>query len=215
MASHRLRTTKGGKPYYEITISRGRGKSYVTKRWYPPEGWSQKSIDRELAKVEADLEREVKEGKVVTQEGAKAAGRPESGRAGQNPNPPPIRGAGVHAHLCHPCRRKQPCQLPGSPGPVDLSRAGGDQAAGHHPHPRSPPCCWGCKARERATHGGESLHRPAGAVQNGGQGRCDCPQPHGPGGAPQSQKGRTPKGAGFLHPPAGGEHHGSPGNRNR
>ena len=66
MASHRLRTTKGGKPYYEITISRGRGKSYVTKRWYPPEGWSQKSIDRELAKVEADLEREVKEGKVVT-----------------------------------------------------------------------------------------------------------------------------------------------------
>ena len=43
MASTRKRTTKDGQVFYEIRVSRGRGKSYLTTRWYPPEGWSQMS----------------------------------------------------------------------------------------------------------------------------------------------------------------------------
>ena len=50
MASTRKLTTKDGQIFYEIRVSRGRGKSYLTTRWYPPEGWSQKAIDRTLAK---------------------------------------------------------------------------------------------------------------------------------------------------------------------
>ena len=45
MASTRKRTTKDGQIFYEIRVSRGRGKSYLTTRWYPPEGWGQKAID--------------------------------------------------------------------------------------------------------------------------------------------------------------------------
>lgn len=40
MASTQKRTTKDGTIFYEIRVSRGRGKSYLTTRWYPPEGWS-------------------------------------------------------------------------------------------------------------------------------------------------------------------------------
>lgn len=44
MASPRLKETKDGKRFYEIRVSRGRGKFYLTKRWYVPDGWSKKSI---------------------------------------------------------------------------------------------------------------------------------------------------------------------------
>lgn len=54
MASTRKRTTKDGQIFYEIRVSRGREKSYLTTRWYPPEGWSQKAIDRALAKEAAE-----------------------------------------------------------------------------------------------------------------------------------------------------------------
>ncbi|MCM1149705.1 MAG: site-specific integrase [Butyricicoccus sp.] len=66
MASTRKRTTKDGKVFYEIRVSRGRGKSYLTTRWYPPEGWSQKAIDRALQKEASDFERRCHEGKVVS-----------------------------------------------------------------------------------------------------------------------------------------------------
>ena len=66
MASTRKRTTKDGQVFYEIRVSRGRGKSYLTTRWYPPEGWSQKAIDRALAKEMADFERRCHEGEVVS-----------------------------------------------------------------------------------------------------------------------------------------------------
>ena len=49
MPSTRRKTNKAGQDFYEIRVSRGRGKSYLTRRWYVPEGWSQKAIDRELA----------------------------------------------------------------------------------------------------------------------------------------------------------------------
>lgn len=68
MASTRKRNTKDGQIFYEIRVSRGRGKSYLISRWYPPDGWSQKAIDRELAKVAAEFERQVKAGEVISQE---------------------------------------------------------------------------------------------------------------------------------------------------
>ena len=68
MASPRLKMTKDGRRFYEIRVSRGRGKSYLTKRWYIPSGWSQKAIDRELAKVSAEFERQVKAGEVVSRQ---------------------------------------------------------------------------------------------------------------------------------------------------
>ena len=66
MASTRKRTTKDGQTFYEIRVSRGRGKSYLTTRWYPPEGWSQKAIERALAKETAEFERRCREGEVVS-----------------------------------------------------------------------------------------------------------------------------------------------------
>jgi len=66
MASTRKRTTKDGQTFYEIRVSRGRGKSYLTHRWYPPEGWSQKAIDRALAKEVSEFERRCREGEVVS-----------------------------------------------------------------------------------------------------------------------------------------------------
>lgn len=66
MASTRKRTTKSGIPYYEISVSRGRGYSRLTTRWYPPEGWSKRSIERELAKVAAEFEQKCKAGEVLT-----------------------------------------------------------------------------------------------------------------------------------------------------
>lgn len=66
MASTRKKTNKSGQVFYEIRVSRGRGQSYLTSRWYPPEGWSQRAIDRELARQAAEFERRVKAGEVVS-----------------------------------------------------------------------------------------------------------------------------------------------------
>lgn len=66
MASKRLKTTKDGRRYYEIRVSRGRGQSYLVSRWYVPEGWSARAIERELAKQAADFERRCKSGEVLS-----------------------------------------------------------------------------------------------------------------------------------------------------
>lgn len=66
MPSVRKKTNKTGQVFYEIRVSRGRGQSYLTSRWYPPEGWSQRAIDRELARQAAEFERRVKAGEVVS-----------------------------------------------------------------------------------------------------------------------------------------------------
>lgn len=75
MASTRKRTKKDGTPFYEITVSRGREKSPMTSRWYPPKGWSQKAIDRELTKVAAEFERKVQAGEVVSRDEQKELDR--------------------------------------------------------------------------------------------------------------------------------------------
>lgn len=66
MAFTRLRTTKDGRDYYEIRVSMGRGRAELSSRWYVPEGWSKKVIDRELTKVAAEFERKCKAGEILT-----------------------------------------------------------------------------------------------------------------------------------------------------
>lgn len=66
MASTRKLTTKDGKVFYEISVSRGRGKSRLTRRWYPSEGWSRKAIERELTAVAAEFERQSDAGDVIS-----------------------------------------------------------------------------------------------------------------------------------------------------
>lgn len=66
MASTRKLTAKDGKVFYEISVSRGRGKSRLTRRWYPPEGWSRKAIERELQAVAAEFERQSDAGEVIS-----------------------------------------------------------------------------------------------------------------------------------------------------
>ena len=68
MATTLEKRTKDGKLYFEIRVSRGRDKSRLTKRWYAPEGWSRKAIDRELARVAHDFEKEVQSGQVLSRE---------------------------------------------------------------------------------------------------------------------------------------------------
>ena len=68
MASSRKLFTKEGTPFYEISVSRGRDKSRLSTRWYPPIGWSQRAIDKELKKQEAAFEKAVKEGKILSKE---------------------------------------------------------------------------------------------------------------------------------------------------
>ena len=65
MASIREINTKSGK-CFEIGVSRGRGVTKAYRRWYPPEGWSKKSIERELNRVARDFEKEVEEGIALT-----------------------------------------------------------------------------------------------------------------------------------------------------
>ena len=66
MPSVRKRFNKAGQAFYEIRVSRGRDKAYLTRRWYVPEGWSQKAIDRELASVAAEFERQCNAGEAIS-----------------------------------------------------------------------------------------------------------------------------------------------------
>ena len=66
MAYSRLLKSRDGRQYYKIEVSRGRGKSYLSMNWYIPDGWSKRAIERELAKQEAEFERKVKAGEVIS-----------------------------------------------------------------------------------------------------------------------------------------------------
>lgn len=66
MPSTRKMINKAGQEFYEIRVSRGRGSAPLSTRWYPPEGWSQRAIDRELAKVAAEFERRCQAGEVIS-----------------------------------------------------------------------------------------------------------------------------------------------------
>ncbi len=66
MASTTLMTTKDGKRFYKISVSRGRGKSKYTMRWYWPDGWSKRSAERELRKVAAEFELKCSKGDILS-----------------------------------------------------------------------------------------------------------------------------------------------------
>lgn len=64
MASVKLMETKDGKRYFQISVSRGYGKSPYKRRWYWPDGWSRRSAEREAAKQAAAFELACKNGEV-------------------------------------------------------------------------------------------------------------------------------------------------------
>jgi len=74
MASTRPRKNKDGAVIsYEIRVSRGRdvdGKQIkpFTMTWTPPEGWSKRSIEKELQRVAGQFEADCKAGKILTKE---------------------------------------------------------------------------------------------------------------------------------------------------
>lgn len=72
MASATLLKTKDGRAYYKIRVRMGREGATLSQNWYVPEGWSKKSIERELAKVSAEFERQCKAGEVKSKEQRKA-----------------------------------------------------------------------------------------------------------------------------------------------
>lgn len=65
MASIKLRETKDGRRFFQIAVSRGYGKAPYKTRWYWPDGWSKRSVDREVAKVAAEFERACAAGEVM------------------------------------------------------------------------------------------------------------------------------------------------------
>ena len=83
MPSTRKKTTKAGAIFYEIRVSRGRNKTYLTRRWYPPEGWSQKAIDRELARIAAEFERQVQAGEIISRAEKRQQEAQEAARTAQ------------------------------------------------------------------------------------------------------------------------------------
>lgn len=66
MASTRLKTTNDGRQYYEIRCRVSRDRPELSTRWYVPNGWSRKAIERELAKQSAEFERRCKAGEVLS-----------------------------------------------------------------------------------------------------------------------------------------------------
>jgi len=72
MASTRKQTTKGGAVYYEIRCRISRDAPEYSTRWYVPDGWSEKAIQRELAKQAAEFERKCHAGEVKTKAQLKA-----------------------------------------------------------------------------------------------------------------------------------------------
>lgn len=124
MPSIKEMTTKDGKRFYKIRVSRGRGKSYLSTRWYPPEGWSRKAIERELAKQAAEFERQAQAGEVISREEQAEADRQRAIEAAKIKTLRAVRRGGVHARKGRYNEREWPQHLPGYTRPLGISRAG-------------------------------------------------------------------------------------------
>ena len=81
MATTTRKTNKSGRAFYEIRVHVSRDRPTLTKRWYPPEGWGQRAIDRELAKVAAEFERKIAGGEVLSREERKSQAAAEAAEA--------------------------------------------------------------------------------------------------------------------------------------
>ena len=68
MASCQLMETKDGKQFYRIRVSRGRGLSPYSMRWYVPDGWSSRKIENELKRVSAKFEEDCQNGRVLSRQ---------------------------------------------------------------------------------------------------------------------------------------------------
>lgn len=68
MASWQLMETKDGKQFYRIRVSRGRGLSPYSMRWYVPDGWSKRTIEKELPRIAAKFEEECQAGLVLNRQ---------------------------------------------------------------------------------------------------------------------------------------------------
>ena len=75
MASIKLMETKDGRRFFQLSVSRGYGKTPYTKRWYWPDGWSKRTAEREAQKQATLFEEACKNGEVLNraQEREKAA----------------------------------------------------------------------------------------------------------------------------------------------
>lgn len=71
MASVKLMETKTGKRFFQISVSRGHGKSAYTMRWAWPDGWSKRTAEREAKKQAAEFELKCSKGEVLTRSEAK------------------------------------------------------------------------------------------------------------------------------------------------
>ena len=83
MASTKLKQTRDGRRFYEIRVSRGYGLSPYQTRWYIPDGWAARTVERELRKVTAEFERQCSAGEIVNREAKKsqeAAARAEAAK---------------------------------------------------------------------------------------------------------------------------------------
>lgn len=80
MAATRLRTTKDGRAYYEIRYRVSREATELSTRWYVPAGWSEKAIQRELAKRAAEFERQCRAGEVQSLRAKKELAAQEAAR---------------------------------------------------------------------------------------------------------------------------------------
>ena len=80
MAATRLKTTKDGRAYYEIRYRTSREASELSTRWYVPSGWSEKAIQRELAKQAAEFERQCRAGLVISHREKKEIAAQEAAR---------------------------------------------------------------------------------------------------------------------------------------
>lgn len=81
MASIKKKTNKKGQTFYEIRAHVSRDRPTLTKRWYPPEGWGKRTIERELKKVAAEFDRQALEGEVLSLRERKAKAAKEAEEA--------------------------------------------------------------------------------------------------------------------------------------
>ena len=63
--SYKIFTNANGETVYKVQVSAGRGKK-VTRTWRPINGWSKRTIERELHKFEAQLQADLASGKILT-----------------------------------------------------------------------------------------------------------------------------------------------------
>lgn len=66
MAGCITRYDRNGRRFYEFQVRRGGELPRLTKRWYPPENWSEKAIERERLKQLAEFERQVMAGEIIS-----------------------------------------------------------------------------------------------------------------------------------------------------